>query len=289
LFASAWTETTPRLRKPPKFSAARLFALSAYLVKLVEVLQPLYAKDNIWTRHLTRTVVLLQSLSSTSSSSSTRCRRESCTYRLLGIISFSKLRAILIRKYLQPGALQDRLLGGANPIALLEAATVLVAAAVLFEVLPNRSYVWFIDNTVGLHGFAKGVSGNPFMKHTLFSYSTYWHFSSKLTHCLNTYHQNNSGPMAYRGMVRLIGGSSHTESLAHLLGHHSHHGEEPSLNSGKDGLTGIHWKRLGNTLEVERHTRRARPLIIQSSPAPCILACTPQKCAGIHLVCKSHS
>jgi hypothetical protein len=136
-------------------------------VKLIAALQPLYAKDNIWTRHLTRTVVLLQWPSSTSSSSSTRCRRESCTYRLLGIISFSKLRAILIRKYLQPGALQDRLLGGANPIALLEAATVLVAAAVLFEVLPNRSYVWFIDNTVGLHGFAKGVSGNPFMKHTV--------------------------------------------------------------------------------------------------------------------------
>ena len=68
---------------------------------------------------------------------------------------------------MQPGALQDRLLGGANPIALLEPATVLVAAAVLFEVLPNRSYVWFIDNTVGLHGFAKGVSGNPFMEHTV--------------------------------------------------------------------------------------------------------------------------
>jgi hypothetical protein len=49
------------------------------------------------------------------------------------------------------GYSKERLLEGANPIALLKAATVLVVAPVLFEVLPNRSYVWFIDNTVGLH------------------------------------------------------------------------------------------------------------------------------------------
>jgi hypothetical protein len=65
------------------------------------------------------------------------------------------------------GYSKERLLEGANPIALLKAATVLVVAPVLFEVLPNRSYVCFIDNTVGLHSLEKVVSGNPFMEHTV--------------------------------------------------------------------------------------------------------------------------
>jgi hypothetical protein len=59
-----------------------------------------------------------------------------------------------------------RLAEGANPIALVEAAMVIVAYHHERSKLAGRRILWFLDNSSSLYAYAKGTSSNRFLEHT---------------------------------------------------------------------------------------------------------------------------
>jgi len=56
---------------------------------------------------------------------------------------------------------------GGNPIAHAEAAVVLFTMWQLRRLLRGKQVLWFVDNTVALHSFVKGISKNAAISRTV--------------------------------------------------------------------------------------------------------------------------